>query len=216
MHVFLDRADAGRQLAARLAGHPEVQGAERVVVLAIPRGGLPVGAEVARVLGAPLDVVVVRKLRTPHNAELGFGAVGPGGHVDIDEELVARLGLDEDEIAAEVADRSAAVERRLALFREVAPPAELEGAVVLVVDDGIATGGTARQACRFARKAGASRVLLAVPVGPPRAEEQLADAADEVIVLSAPAEFLAVGQAYQDFAQLGDEEALEALRAITR
>jgi putative phosphoribosyl transferase len=216
MQVFLNRAEAGRALAEALVDHPELKDASRVVVLAIPRGGLPVGAAVARALGADLDVVVVRKLRAPHNAELGFGAVGPGGHVQLDERTVARLRITEEEIRAEVADRRAAVERRLGLYREVAPEVPLEGAVAIVVDDGIATGGTARQACTFARAAGATRVILAVPVGPPGTAERFAGAADAVVVLSQPAEFMAVGQAYQDFSQLDDEGALSALRSAVR
>lgn len=215
MQVFEDRQDAGRQLARALAADSDVVTGGRVVVLGIPRGGLPVGAEVARALGAEFDVSVVRKLRAPHNPELGYGAVGPDGRVEIDHALVARLGLSDEQVEAEVADRRAAVERRLQLFRQVIPPADLSGATVVVVDDGIATGGTARQACAFARAAGARRVILAVPVAPPGAAEELADAADRVLVLSQPAEFLAVGQAYRDFTQLTDEAALAAVRAAT-
>jgi putative phosphoribosyl transferase len=211
MQVFLDRADAGRQLADVLATHPAVASSTRVVVLAIPRGGLPVGAEVARRLGAEFDVAVVRKLRSPHNAELGFGAVGPGGHVELDEGMVARLGLTGDQIAAEIADRRAAVERRLSMYRELVPEADVRDATVVVVDDGIATGGTARQACSLARHAGAATVVLAAPVGPRRVTQDLADAADAIVVLSTPAEFLAVGQAYQDFAQMDDEQTRAAL-----
>ncbi|HEY8339238.1 MAG TPA: phosphoribosyltransferase family protein [Egibacteraceae bacterium] len=215
MQVFEDRQDAGRQLARALASDPDIASADRVVVLGIPRGGLPVGAEVARALGAEFDVSVVRKLRAPQNPELGYGAVGPDGRVQLDEQLVARLGLTEEQVEAEIADRRAAVERRLAMFREVIPPVDLTGATVIVVDDGIATGGTARQACAFARAAGAARVILAVPVAPPGAAEELADAADRVLVLSQPAEFLAVGQAYRDFSQLTDEAALAAVRSAT-
>lgn len=212
MKVFEDRTDAGRQLGAALAA-ADVTASGRVVVLAIPRGGLPVGAEVARALGADFGVLVVRKLRSPHNPELGFGAVGPDGHIEIDDDLVARLGITDEQIDTEIADRRAAVERRLAMYREHVGPVDLADATVIVVDDGIATGGTATQALLLARRSGARRVLLAVPVAPEGAQERLRGLADDVVVLSTPAEFLAVGQAYREFEQLDDEAAVAAVRA---
>lgn len=214
--MYTDRAHAGRELAAALAELPVVQSARAdgraIVVLGIPRGGLPVGAEVASALGAELDVVVVRKLRTPWQHELGYGAVGPDGTPVLDSHLVERLGLGHDVVAEEVADRHAEVQRRLTVFRQVRPAVEVAGSLAIVVDDGIATGSTARMACAWARQAGASRVVLAAPVGPPDAEERLADAADEILILSQPAGFAAVGQVYRDFAQLEDDDAVEALR----
>lgn len=213
MQVFADRTDAGRQLAARLTDVPTVVGADRVIVLAVPRGGLPVGAEVARALAAPLDVAVVRKLRSPANPELGYGAIDAEGHVDLDEDTVERLGITREEIEAEIADRRELVQQRLELYREVTDRVEMAGACVVVVDDGIATGGTARQACAFARRAGAARVVMAAPVGPADVEHRLADVADEVVVLVHPAEFLSVSQAYEDFAMLDDEAAVDAVRA---
>lgn len=215
MKVFEDRTDAGRQLGAALV-EANVTAGGRVVVLAIPRGGLPVGAEVARALDADFGVLVVRKLRAPHNPELGFGAVGPDGHVEIDDDLVARLGITDEQIEEEVADRRAAVEERLAMYREHVAHVDLSGATVVVVDDGIATGGTASQALSLARRNGARRVILAVPVAPLGAEEQLGALADEVVVLSTPAEFLAVGQAYREFEQLDDDAAVAAVRAAPR
>lgn len=212
MEVFEDRQEAGRRLAAVLADHPDIRDAERVVVLGVPRGGLPVGAEVARALGAPLDVVVVRKLRSPQNPELGFGAAGADGFVEIDEATVERLGITAEQVSAEIEERREALRHRLELYRAVAPAVDLRGAVVVVVDDGIATGGTAHQACAYARRGGAARVVLAVPVAPAAASQRLAGDADDVIVLSTPAEFIAVGQAYADFSQLGDEDAVAALR----
>lgn len=216
MQVFDNRYDAGRRLAEVLRDHPLIADAERVVVLGVPRGGLPVGAAVAAELGADLDVVVARKLRVPRNPEVGFGAVGSDGFVEVDEATVRRLGITAEELEAEIADRRAAVQRRLDLYRSVARPVELTGVTVVVVDDGIATGGTARQACALARRKGAARIVLAVPVAPARAADELADVADEVVVLSTPAEFLGVGQAYADFEQLDDDAAVEALRSISR
>lgn len=214
MHVFEDRRDAGRQLASQLATHPAVAGTERVVVLAVPRGGLPVAVEVAVALGAEWDVVVVRKLRSPHNPELGFGAIGSDGHVEVNHELVGRIGITEEQVQAEVDNRKQEVARRLELYRSVRPPAELDGATVIVTDDGIATGGTIREACMLARRQGAARIVLAAPVGPPGIERGLADAADDIVVLSQPAEFLAVGQAYRDFAQLDDEAIVRLLEEV--
>lgn len=211
MTVFEDRREAGRLLAAALRDAEVVGEGDRVVVLAIPRGGLPVGAEVADVLGAQFDVVIVRKLRSPNNPELDFGAAAGDGHVEVDEDVAAELGLTKSEIDAEVADRKAAVQRRLDLYRGVTPAVELAGAVVVVVDDGIATGHSARQACLLARRAGAARVVLAVPVAPLAIVEQLRDVTDRVVVLSSPTEFLAVDQAYRDFVPLDDDEALATL-----
>jgi putative phosphoribosyl transferase len=211
MTVFEDRREAGRLLAVALEKSGAVEGKGRVVVLAIPRGGLPVGAEVARALGAEFDVVVSRWLRSPNNPELGFGAVTGDGHVELDEALVEELGLTPEQVQAEIDDRKAEVRRRLELFRGVAPAVDLHGSVAVVVDDGIATGGSARQACLLARRAGAQRVVLAVPVAPRGVERELRDVADEVVVLSSPAEFLAVDQAYRDFSQLDDEDVIAAL-----
>lgn len=213
MEVFEDRRDAGRRLAAVLVDHPDVRAAERLVVLGVPRGGLLVGAEVTRALDAAFDVVVVRKLRSPQNPELGFGAVGADGHVIVDRDAVEQLGISDAQIEEEVADRRDAVRRRLALYRSVVPAADLTGAVVVVVDDGVVTGGTARRACALARRGGASRVVLAAPVAPAAVAERLADSADSVVVLSTPAEFLGVPQAYTRFESLDDDAAVQALRS---
>lgn len=214
MKVFASRDQAGEELGRALAREPAVREAHRMVVLAIPRGGLPIGVAVAAQLRAEFDVLVVRKLRAPHNPEMGYGAVGPDAHVELDEPLVSRLGLSEDQVAGEIEDRQAAVRRRLAMYRTVVPAVNLDGAVVIVVDDGIATGGTARQACALARRSGAERVILAVPVAPESVVTELQDVADHILVLSTPAEFLSVGQAYHDYEQLDDESALAALRSV--
>lgn len=211
--IFTDRTDAGRQLADALAEEPAIRDAERVRVLAVPRGGLPVGVEVARALGVPLDVSVARTLRSPHDPDIAFGAVAADGYVHIDETEVERLGLSQDEIDAEVEDRRRRIARRMGIFREVLEPVDLEGAIVIVVDDGIATGATAMMACGMARRAGAAEVVVAVPVAPEDAEDRLTEWADRVLVLTTPAEFLAVSQAYQDYSQLSDEEILDLLGA---
>lgn len=213
MTVFEDREDAGRRLAEALAALPLVADGRRVVVLAVPRGGLPVGAEVARALGAPLDVVIVRRVRAPHNPEIVLGSVGWDGAAELDGDLTAALDLDEAALEQEVSARREAVARRLAHYRGVAAAVDVRGAVAVVVDDGISTGGTARAACAVARRLGAAAVVLAVPVGPAGVEEDLAEAADAVVVLSTPAEMLAIAQAYRDFPALDDEGSLRTLRA---
>lgn len=218
MEVFADRSDAGRRLgdALRPLLDDDTLRDRPLTVLGIPRGGLPVGVEVARELGAAFDVVVVRKLRSPHNPELAYGAVSADGHVEVDSALVDRLGLSPEAVDAEIADRRAAVERRLEMYREVVPAAPVTGTVAIVVDDGVATGGTARRACALARRCGAAVVILAVPTAPRGMVDELADAADRVVVLSEPAEFLSVDQAYQDFEHLDDEGALASLRVLAR
>ena len=210
--VFADRADAGRRLAARL-GH--LRG-ERVVVLGLPRGGVPVALQVARALGAPLDVIVVRKLGVPFQPELGMGAVGEDGVRVINTELVRVAGVSEDELAAVQAREQAQVDARAARYRARWARLPLEGRVAVVVDDGIATGSTARAACQVARAQGAARVVLAVPVAPPGWEAGFGGEADELVCVDTPGWFFAIGQFYADFAQVSDDEVIACLeRAAT-
>ncbi|MFD4240372.1 phosphoribosyltransferase family protein [Streptomyces sp. NPDC058525] len=199
---FTDRADAGRRLAAAL-GHLEQ---ERPVVLGLPRGGVPVAFEVARALGAPLDVVVVRKLGVPYHRELGFGAIGEGGVRVISEEIVRGSRAAAGDLAAVERAEEAELVRQAGRFRAGRARVDLDGRTVLVVDDGIATGATAAAACQVVRAMGAARVVLAAPVAPPDAVARLRTAADEVVCLSTPSGFSAVGQWYQDFSQTPDEE----------
>ncbi len=212
MEVFANRREAGRRLAEQLRDESSVIAASRVVVLGIPRGGLPVGAEVANRLGVPLDVALVRSLRTPANPELGFGSVDAAGHVEIDEAMVERLGISQEQIDAEVADRRASLQQRLELYRAAIEPVDLSDACVVVVDDGIATGGTARKSCRYARRAGAAHVVMAAPVAPPDVHERLGDVVDDVVVLVTPPEFLAVAQVYEEYPTLDDASAVAAAR----
>jgi putative phosphoribosyl transferase len=205
--VFRDRVDAGRQLALRLThlrrSHP--------VVVGLPRGGVPVAAQVARQLRAPLDVIVVRKLGAPQNPEVAMGALGEGGVVVLNEDVVRRSGASERMVQA-VRDREQReLDRRLARFRGGRPGLSLAGRLVVVVDDGVATGATARAACQVARAAGAARVVLAVPVVAPDVLPALCPVADEVVYVEAPARMSAVGQWYDDFRQVGDAEVVELL-----
>ncbi len=201
-----DRADAGRRLAARLH---ELRGLD-VVVLALPRGGVPVGFEVARALGAPLDVLVVRKLGAPFQPELAMGAIGEGGVRVLDDELVRVAGVRPDELEAIEQREREELERRALRYRRDRPRISLEGRVALVVDDGIATGSTARAACRVARVMGASLIVLAAPVAPRSTARALSRDADRVVLLETSEDFVAVGRFYDDFGSASEEE-VEAL-----
>jgi putative phosphoribosyl transferase len=204
--IFQDRLDAGQRLAEALNEHagPET------VVLAIPRGGVIVGEVVAGMLGVPLDVVVPRKVGAPGNPELGLGAVAPGVRV-LDPWLIERLGVSEDYLEREIAAEEAETVRRLQAYRGDRPPLDLTGKTAIVVDDGVATGGTAVAALRWARAQGAETVVLAVPVAPPQTIQRLSHEADQVVALATPEPFFAVGEWYRVFDQTPDHEVLAAL-----
>jgi putative phosphoribosyl transferase len=209
---FADRADAGRALGERLAESPRPD----AVVLGLPRGGVVVGAEVARVLGAPLDVLLVRKIGLPWQPELAMGAIAAVGDVVQEvrsEDVLVRSGTRPEQFAQVRADEERELRRREAAYRGAEPPADVTGRPVILVDDGLATGATMRAAVAAARAAGAGRITVAVPVGSPRACERLAAEADEVVCLWAPGGFRAVQQGYADFAETGDAEVRAALAA---
>ncbi len=207
--VFTDRADAGRQLAARLQdfrGKP-------VVVLGLPRGGVPVAAEVARALGAPLDVIVVRKLGVPFQPELGLGAVGEDGVRVLNPAVIWDAGVSEADLAAVERRERAEIDRRAKRYRGERARLPLTGRTAVIVDDGIATGSTALAACRIARELGAGRVVLAVPVAPDGWEARIGAEADEFISVSTPAGFMAISQFYDDFSQTSDDDVVACLAA---
>ncbi len=209
---FSDRMDAGRRLAVRLR-HLR---AENVVVLGLPRGGVPVAAEVARVLDAPLDVIVARKLGVPFQPELAMGAVGEGSALVVNERVVRRAHVSEAEFAAAERRERAEVEQRALQFRGDQPRLALEGRTALVVDDGIATGSTARAACQVARAQGAARVVLAAPVCSPDTARALREEVDELVCVETPRWFSAVGQCYTDFRPTSDGEVTALLRQAAR
>jgi putative phosphoribosyl transferase len=207
--LFADRADAGRRLAVRLQNLPR----EDLVVLGLPRGGVPVAFEVARELGVPLDIIVVRKLGVPFQPELAMGAIGEGGVRILNDPVVKLTGVTAAEIDDAETREAAELARRARRFRGTRQRVPLAGRTALIVDDGIATGSTVRAACEVARAQGASRIVVATPVAPPETVASLQDDADEVIALYEPQQFFAIGQFYEDFSQTSDDEVVRLLAA---
>jgi putative phosphoribosyl transferase len=205
--VFDDRADAGRRLATRL---DHLRG-EPVVVLGLPRGGVPVALEVARALDAPLDVILVRKLGVPFQPELGMGAIGEDGVRILNDEVLRATGVQPETVAQVESAEREELERRARRFRGNRPRESLAGRTAVIVDDGIATGSTARAACRVARSQGATKVVLAVPVAPHGWEARLGADADGLVSVSTPRAFYAIGQFYSDFSQVPDADVVECL-----
>ncbi|NUS72703.1 MAG: phosphoribosyltransferase [Corynebacteriales bacterium] len=205
--MFIDRKDAGQQLASRLGEFRR----DDVVVLGLPRGVVKVAAEVAQALDAPLDVIVVRKLGAPSQPELGVGAVGEGGVRVINKDVKRLMGVTDAELATIERAETIRVRRRAARFRAGRGPASLSGRTAVLVDDGVATGSTARAACHVARAMGAERIVLAVPVASPDVVELLRTDADEVICVRQPPSLGSVGQWYDDFRQVTDDDVVELL-----
>jgi len=208
---FADRVEAGRRLGEDLKARG--LGAEDALVVGIPRGGVVTAAEVARVLGAPLDVALARKVGAPGNAELAIGAVGPDGAAVIDEDLARRVGATDEWLARAIEREQNEVAERQRRFRGDRPPLDVADREVIVVDDGVATGSTAVAVARWLAGAGARRRILAVPVAPPQTAERLGNAYDEVYVVATPPAFFAVGEFYVDFRQVTDDEVRQLLSA---
>jgi putative phosphoribosyl transferase len=200
---FRDRHDAGRRLADALARRAPLHAP---VILALPRGGMPVGWEVARALGAPLDVMVVRKLGVPGHEELAMGAIASGGIRVVSDEVVQALAIPARVLADTAVMEEDELLRRERAFRGDRPAMRLAGCTVVLVDDGLATGSTMLAAVAAARAASAARVVVAVPVAPRETCRMLSEHADEVLCLSTPARFRAVGDWYDDFSQVDDDE----------
>jgi predicted phosphoribosyltransferase len=205
---FRDRTEAGRLLAELLR---EYAGRDDVIVLALPRGGVPVGYEVAQALGAPLDVFVVRKLGVPGHEELAMGAVATGGLLVLDEGLVRALGIPEEELRRVVEAELREVERRDAAYRGSREPPDLEGKTVILVDDGLATGSTMRAAALAVRRMNPARIVVAVPVAAEETCDSFRDVVDDIVCGVTPSPFRAVGLWYEDFSQTTDEEVRELL-----
>jgi len=206
--VFDDREDAGRKLAQRLRPY---EGRQGLLVLALPRGGVPVACQVAEVLDAPMDVFLVRKLGVPGNEEFAMGAIASGGVRVINEQVVRQMGVSEQALAAVAAREQRELGRRESVYRGREPDPDLAAKTVILVDDGLATGATMRAAVAAVRVKGPERVVVAVPTGSVEACRLLAAYADEVVCLDSPVHFGGVGAWYRDFSQVGDQEVLALL-----
>lgn len=211
--LYSDRSQAGRILARKLHAY---EGRKDVVVLALPRGGMPVAHEVAEALEAPLDVFVVRKLGVPGQEELAMGAIASGGVRVISPEVVRSCGVSEREVEKVVAAERAELERREASYREDRPPLDVRGKVVILVDDGLATGSSMRAAIAALRLRSPARVVVAVPVAPRATNQRFASIADDVVCAVTPEPFHAVGEWYENFAQVGDDEVRDLLHRADR
>ena len=208
MAFFTDRVDAGKRLASSLKDFSGKKG----IVLAIPRGGVVVGYEIAKVLNLPLDVIIPRKIGAPDNPELAIGAVAEDGTAILDNHLIAYLSVSKEYIKEETERQKKEIERRLKLYRHDTSYPNLKGLDVIVVDDGIATGSTMKAALASVKNRGAVSVTVAVPVGPPSTIEELNEIADRVVCLYKPEYFQAIGEFYSNFSQTEDEEVIKLLR----
>ena len=205
--IFVDRIDGGRKLAERLMHLRD----RDVVVVGLPRGGVPVAAVVAKALNAPLDVILVRKLGVPSQPELAMGAIGEDGVRELNADVVQLTGVTPEEIDRVAVRERGELERRVERFRSGRELVSLKGRVAIIVDDGIATGSTARAACQVARAYGASYIVLAVPVAPRNWERDMAGVADEYVCVAAPGAFSSVGQFYSNFTQVTDDDVVDCL-----
>lgn len=206
---FRDRREAGQLLAEQLQF---LQGRENLLVLGIPRGGVVVAAEVARALDAPLDVFIARKLGAPHNPELAVGAVASSGNVVLDEHLIAALRVPKSYLEAEIERQRAEIQRRMRVYRGNRPPPDFKDKVVILTDDGVATGATMRAAIQALKETDLQELIVALPVGPPDTVQELASMVDRMVCLHTPTFFWAVGGFYMDFSQTPDQEVIQLLR----
>lgn len=208
--LFADRRAAGRELARQLS---EYAGRQDLLVLGLPRGGVPIAYEIAAALRAPLDVLVVRKLGTPGQEELAVGAIGSGGVLVLNDDIVAGIGLEPEEIEAIAARESIELERREHLYRGARPPLNVRGRTIIVADDGLATGATMSAAIQVLRRQAVSAIIVSVPIGAPETCVEIAKQSDALLCAYVPRRLLAIGNWYEDFAATSDEEVRELLAA---
>jgi len=206
MKLFKNRTEAGKRLASKLRDV-----AKNAIILAVPRGGVVVGFEIAHTLNFPLDIIITKKIGAPGNPELAIGAVAEDGTYLLDGGLVQMLGVSRSFIEAEIERQKTEIKRRLLTYRGDAPDLRIEGLTVILVDDGVATGSTLKAALRSLKNRGAKSVVVAVPVGPLDTISELQQEADRVVFLSTPDPFYAIGEFYENFEQTTDEEVIELL-----
>lgn len=206
--IFRDRQDAGIQLADRLKGYKH---SGEAIVLALPRGGVVTGFEIAKVLDLPMDVLIVRKIGFPGQSEFGIGAVSETGTVVLNSAIISSYGVEDEYIQLEIARQKEEVERRLRIYRKGKRILDLEGKKIILVDDGVATGATLKAAISALKKEKIKGLIAAIPVSPPETAEELKGMVDELICLNTPADFMAVGNYYDDFQQVPDETVVEML-----
>ncbi len=212
--MFRDRVDAGRRLAEELARRGYSGGG--AIVLALPRGGVVVGYEVAKALGAELEVLVSRKLGSPGNPELGVGAIAEDGSLYLNQDLINKLGVSSDYLSKEIENQLSELRRRVKLYRGDKPIPSLEGRIAILVDDGLATGATIFASIEMVKKMKPSKLVVAVPVAPEETIVEVEKLVDDVVCLATPFPFFAIGQFYEDFSQTSDEEVLALLNAARR
>ena len=210
--IFLNRFEAGKELASNLLTSLDLSPNSSLVVLAIPRGGVIIGSQLSSALKCPLDVIVTKKIGAPGNPELAIGAVGPIGEPVIDEALATRVGADENYLKSKILNLKSELANRLKEYRGDKPPLDLKNKVVVITDDGVATGATMKAAIEILRQESPQKIVVAVPVIAKDALKEIENLADEVIYLEAPELFFAVGQFYQDFKQVMNEEVKELLK----
>lgn len=208
MKIFKDRQSAGKLLAKRLTHFIDDR---RLIVLGIPRGGVVVAAEIAKKLKLPLDVIITRKIGVPFQPELALGALDPDGEVVWDDKLVSEVGVESDQLKEVIRDELDELERREKVYRQGKGPLNVGNKVVILVDDGIATGATTLAAVNYLKRHGAAKVILAIPVASKEAANKLSDKVDELVVLETPEYFQAVGQFYQEFGEVSDQEVIQYL-----
>ncbi len=201
--MFHDRVDAGRQLARKLAGYAN---RKDVLVLGIPRGGVPVAFEIAQALHVPLDIILVRKLGTPGQRELAMGAIASGGIRILNQQLIAELGVTKEQLAETVAAQEAELQRREQLYRGVRPGIPVQGKIIILVDDGIATGSSMLAAINALRTLQPQKIVVAVPVAPSHRVDPIQKAVEEFVCVLAPEWFFSIGEFYENFSQIDDSE----------
>ena len=211
LRIFKDRRDGGVQLASRLKDYKDREG---VLVLALPRGGVVTGYQVASYLNRPLDVIIIRKLGFPGQPELAIGAISEMGTIFLNKSLISAYGVPEEYIEGEISSQKVVIERRVILYRKGQGLPDLKGKIILLVDDGAATGATMKVAISTLKVGGIEKLIVALPVAPPETAEELRRMADELICLETPDDFMAVGSYYQDFAQVTDEDVVEILERL--